>query len=76
MTLKELKELKMELTRHDYRYYVLSTPAIGDCLYDKLYRQYQDAIEELIGEDTHSLETQSLYPQWVLDEFEGVEPTT
>lgn len=74
MTLQELQELRKELTRHDYRYYVLCQPTIGDCAYDKLYRQYLDALEEIIGEDTHSLETQSLYPEWVLKEFKGQIP--
>lgn len=67
MTLQKLRE---ELTRHDYRYYVLFQPTISDQDYDKMYREWQD----LCGIDTHSLETKFLYPQWVRDEFKNVEP--
>ena len=59
------EELRKELTRHDYRYYILFQPTISDQEYDKLYRKWQD----LCGVDTHSLETESLYPQWVREEL-------
>jgi len=62
MTIKKLRE---ELTRHDYRYYILFQPTITDQQYDKMYKEWFD----LIGVDTRSLETESLYPQWVRDEF-------
>ncbi len=70
---KELQKLRKELTRHDYRYYILNNPIITDQQYDKMYRKWQDLIN---SEDTHSLETEGLYPQWVKDEFSGVEPLT
>ncbi len=61
-----LQELRKELTRHDYRYYILFQPTITDQQYDKLYKEWFD----LIGVDTRSLETEYLYPQWVRDELE------
>jgi NAD-dependent DNA ligase len=70
MTLQKFQALRKELTRHDYRYYVLFQPTISDQLYNKLYREWQD----LCGVDTHSLETEGWYPQWVRDEFKGVKP--
>ena len=70
MTLQKFQQLRKELTRHDYRYYILNQPTITDQYYDKLYREWQD----LCGEDTHSLETQHLYPEWVKEEFSGVKP--
>ena len=65
-----LQEIREELTRHDYRYYILFRPTITDQEYDRLYRQWQD----FCGVDTHSLETESLYPKWVRDEFKDVKP--
>lgn len=65
MRLRRLWGLREELTRHDYRYYILFQPTITDQQYDKLYKEWQ----EMCGEDTRSLETESLYPQWVRDEF-------
>lgn len=76
MTLIELIELKKELTRHDYRYYVLFQPTISDQAYDMLYKKYEKAVKELIGLDTRSLETQSLYPEWVQAEFKDSIPRT
>ena len=70
MTLREFQALRKELTRHDYRYYILFEPIITDQLYDKLYKDWQD----MCGQDTRSLETGSLYPQWVRDEFKDTEP--
>jgi NAD-dependent DNA ligase len=76
MTLQELIELKKELTRHDYRYYILFNPIITDQKYDMLYKEYEAALIELIGKDTRSLELEGCYPQWVRDEFKGVKPRT
>ena len=76
MTLEKLQELKKELTRHDYRYYVLNNPTISDLAYDILYKEYEVGLIELIGKDTHSLELADEYPQWTQWEFEGVEPLT
>jgi NAD-dependent DNA ligase len=70
MTLQKFQQKRKELTRHDYRYYILIQPTITDQLYDKLYKDWQ----ELCGVDTHSLETEDLYPQWVRDEFKDVKP--
>ena len=61
-----IDKLRRELTRHDYRYYILFQPIITDQEYDKLYKEWSDRI---FVEDTRSLETESLYPQWVRDEF-------
>lgn len=63
-----IQELRKELTRHDYCYYILNQPIISDRQYDTMYREWQD----LCGVDTHSLGTESLYPQWVRDEYKGL----
>lgn len=76
MTLKELQELKKELTRHDYRYYILNQPTISDQAYDMLYKKYEMALVEIVGVDTHSQEMKSGYPQWTQWEFEGQKPLT
>jgi len=70
MTLQKFQQLRKELTRHDYRYYILNQPTITDQHYDKLYKDWQ----ELCGFDAHSLELENEYPQWVRDEFSGVKP--
>lgn len=67
--LDDLIKLRMELTRHDYRYYVLFDPTITDQAYDRMYRDYQDRLVELMGPDTHSNESMECYPQWVRDEL-------
>lgn len=65
-----IQELRKELTRHDYRYYILNQPTITDQQYDKMYREWQD----LCGWDTRSLEREVQYPQWVRDEFNSIKP--
>ncbi len=48
-------ELKAELARHDYQYYVLDAPLISDSQYDGLYRQLRDIetqFPELITSDS------------------------
>ena len=50
-----LVELKAELARHDYQYYVLDAPLISDSQYDGLYRQLRDIetqFPELITSDS------------------------
>ncbi len=37
---EELIAIRKELTRHDYRYYVLFAPIISDRAYDHLYKKY------------------------------------
>ena len=74
--LTDLETLKIELTRHDYRYYILNDPIITDQAYDIMYKKYEAALIELIGKDTHSVELEGCYPQWVRDEFRGVMPKT
>ena len=69
MTLQELQNLKKELTRHDYRYYILFKPIISDQVYDMMYKQYQQGLIDLIGMDTKSNEDIECYPQWVKDEL-------
>lgn len=69
MTLKDLQELQKELTRHDYRYYILAFPTISDYKYDMMYKEYEKARDELIGVDTRSNELESAYPQWVKEEL-------
>ena len=76
MTLKELKELKKELTRHDYRYYILFKPTISDFDYDMMHLHFREGITEVVGLDTRSLESSHLYPEWVRIEFRDVKPTT
>ena len=76
MTTEKLQALKKELTRHDYRYYVLNQPTISDQVYDMLYKDYEKGLTELIGKDTHSMELVDEYPEWIHQEFKGVEPLT
>lgn len=76
MTLKELRELKKELTRHDYRYYILFQPVIPDYEYDMMHLHFEEGITEVIGLDTQSFESAHLYPEWVRIEFKGVKPIT
>ena len=40
--LQRIEQLRKELRAHDYRYYVLAQPTIGDEEYDKLMRELQD----------------------------------
>lgn len=42
---KRLQELRAEITRHDYQYYVLDAPIISDAEYDELFRSLQ-ALEQ------------------------------
>lgn len=76
MTLIELQGLKKELTRHDYRYYILYQPTISDQAYDILYKEYEEGLIELIGEDTHSMELAYKYPEWIHREFRDIKPLT
>jgi NAD-dependent DNA ligase len=63
--LEELRELKAQLTEHDYRYYVLFNPIITDQKYDAMYKEYQELLEVVVGKDTKSLESMEKYPDWV-----------
>ena len=76
MTLEELKSLKKELTRHDYKYYILFQPTISDYKYDMMHLHFLEGVTEIVGLDTRSLESSHLYPEWVRDEFKNVEPLT
>ena len=40
------EELRKEIVEHDYRYYVLDDPAVGDAEYDRLFREL-DELERL-----------------------------
>lgn len=74
MTLKELQKLKKELTRHDYRYYILFNPTISDFDYDMMHLHFREGVTEVVGLDTRSLESSHLYPEWVRDELSCVKP--
>ena len=76
MTLEELQALRKELTRHDYRYYILNQPTITDLAYDILYKEYEEALIEIVGRETRSQEMESGYPEWVKWEFKDVQPLT
>ena len=76
MTLEKLQALRRNLTRYDYRYYVLFQPTISDQAYDMLYKEYEVGLIELIGKDTRSLELASDYPDWIHQEFIGIGPLT
>lgn len=39
---KRIAELRNEIRKHDYHYYVLDDPVIPDAEYDKLFRELQD----------------------------------
>jgi DNA ligase (NAD+) len=41
-----VSELRAEIERHDYRYYVLDEPTIPDAEYDRLMRELQDLEQE------------------------------
>lgn len=74
--INKLIRMRHDLTRHDYRYYILNNPSISDQDYDHMYKRYNEKLIELIGRDTHSLERTEEYPQWVLDEFGDTKPIT
>src|SRR3990172_6206421 len=40
--LARAKQLRTEIERHNYRYYVLDRPQITDAEYDRLFRELQD----------------------------------
>ena len=79
-TLEQLKDIRRELTRHDYRYYILFSPIIPDQVYDHMVKDYESCLIEAdlqhedIGQNTRSLELEAKYPQWVQDEFKDVKP--
>ena len=39
---EEIRQLRKELTEHNYRYYVLSSPVISDVDFDQKMRRLQD----------------------------------
>ena len=71
----KLIKLRRELTRHDYRYYILFRPTISDQKYDQMYKQYEAMLIEVIGLDTKSNESMECYPEWVIKEL-GTTPLT
>lgn len=55
---KQAEELRREIRRHDYLYYVLDNPQISDGEYDRLFRELLDLekkFPELITEDSPSM---------------------
>ncbi len=76
MTLERLQALRKELTRHDYRYYILFRPTISDTTYDMLYKEFEKGLIEIVGLETRSQEMESGYPKWVRDEFKDCKPQT
>jgi len=52
---RRIKELRAEIERHDYRYYVLDAPSVPDAEYDRLMRQLQSleaAFPQLVVPDS------------------------
>ena len=50
-----VEELRTTIRAHDYRYYVLQQPEIGDTQYDLLFRELRDLEErfpELVSPDS------------------------
>ena len=43
---KRIEELRAEIRKHDYHYYVLNQPLISDAEYDKLFRELQELEEK------------------------------
>lgn len=41
-----VEELRTQIRYHDYRYYVLNQPEVGDSEYDRLYRELRDLEEQ------------------------------
>jgi DNA ligase (NAD+) len=55
---KRIESLRAEIGRHDYQYYVLDQPKIGDRDYDKLFQELLDlenAFPDLLTPDSPSL---------------------
>jgi DNA ligase (NAD+) len=55
---ERLAELRMEISYHDHRYYVLDDPVISDAEYDRLFRELLDLEEQyphLVMPDSPSL---------------------
>ena len=66
-----VSELRAEIERHDYRYYVLDEPSIPDAEYDRLMRQLQALEQEFPELVTPGSPTQRVGGQ-PLDGFEEV----
>ena len=43
---KRIEELREEIRKHDYHYYVLNQPLISDAEYDRLFRELQELEEK------------------------------
>ena len=43
---RRIEELRAEIRKHDYHYYVLNQPLISDAEYDKLFRELQELEEK------------------------------
>ncbi|MDT8334614.1 MAG: NAD-dependent DNA ligase LigA, partial [Desulfurivibrionaceae bacterium] len=55
---RRLEELRREINRHDYLYYVLDNPEISDGEYDRLFRELlvlEEKFPELVTEDSPSM---------------------
>src|SRR4051794_1113378 len=65
-------ELVEEIRRHDYSYYILARPTIGDQQYDRLYRELVDLEKEFPELATPDSPTQRVSEQPV-KEFKPVQ---
>src|SRR6056297_1676003 len=72
---KRIKELREEIRKHEYHYFVLDNPKISDAEFDKLMRDLIDLEEDFSEFVTEDSPTQRVGGE-VLDEFEKVEHST
>jgi DNA ligase (NAD+) len=71
---KEVAELRQEIARHNYRYYVLDDPLVSDAEYDKLFRRLLQLEKEHPGLATPDSPTQKVGAP-PLDKFRTVQHT-
>ncbi len=72
---KRIKELREEIRKHEYKYYVLDNPEISDYEYDQLMRQLEELEEKYPELKTEDSPTQRVGGE-PRDEFKKVEHST
>jgi DNA ligase (NAD+) len=71
---KEIRDLRREIDKHNYRYYVLDDPLISDAEYDKLFRRLLEHEKERPDLATADSPTQRVGAS-PLDKFKTVQHT-
>lgn len=72
---KRVKELREEIRKHEYKYYVLDNPEISDYEYDQLMKQLEELEEKYPELQTEDSPTQRVGGE-PRDEFKRVEHST